>query len=253
VNPGGILEVDVGWGTTVPPEQAFDVTLALEADQSGVTERRTFPLSPDWPTSEWPAHTIVWGYYPLPVPSHVPTDTYALRLTLIDPKTGDARGKKTTLGMVSVEDRLCTFPTPQDATEMNAVFGTKLRLLGYEVKRDGDYLLVRLHWRSEQRIRTDYKVFVHVFDPETARPVVQDDARPHRGAYPTTFWGPAEVVEDPIPISLAGAPPGTYGLAVGVYDPTTMDRLPVISSQGAHADGRLELPGETVVIAADGR
>jgi len=251
VNPGGTLEVDVGWGTTAPQEEAFDVALALEADEKGITERRTYPLSPDWPTSEWPAHTIAWGYYPMSVPADVPTGTYALRLTLIDPKTEEARGKRTTLGTVSVEDRLCTFPIRQDATKMNAVFGNELRLLGYEVKRDGDYLLVRLHWRAEQRMKTDYKVFVHVFDPETSRPVAQDDARPHRGAYPTTFWGPAEVVEDPIPISLAGAPAGTYGLAVGVYDPTTMERLPVMSSQGLHADGRLELPGETVVIPAE--
>ena len=253
VSRGGALEVDVGWGTTAPQEQTFDVALTLGADEGGISERWTFPMSPDWPTREWPAHAIAWGYYPLSVPSGVPTGTYALSLALIDSTTGEAQGKTATVGTVEVVDQFCTFPTPSDVTETHALFDSKLRLLGYEVKREGDYLLVRLYWRSDQRMNVDYKVFVHVFDPETGRPVAQDDTRPHRGAYPTNLWGPGEVVEDPIPISLAEAPPGTYGLAVGVYDPATMERLPVVSDRGLHADGRLELPGETVVIEAGGR
>jgi hypothetical protein len=176
-----------------------------------------------------------------------------LRLVLIDSTTGEAQGKQDALGTVEVADDLCTFPTPSDAIETNAVFDNKLRLIGYEVKRNGDYLLVRLYWRADQRMNVDYKVFVHVFDPDTTRPVAQDDSRPHRGAYPTNLWGLSEVVEDPIPISLSGTPPGTYGLAVGVYDPATMERLPVISSLGTHADGRLELPGETVIVETRGR
>ena len=253
VNPGSVLEVDVGWGTTTPQQRTFDLALTLEGDGDSVSERWISQLSPDWPTSEWPVHAIAWGYYPLSISSSVPSRTYALRLALIDSTTGEAQGKQATLGMVEVADQLCTFPTPSDATTMNAVFDSRLRLLGYEVKRDGDYLLVRLYWRSEQRMNADYTVFVHVFDPETTRPVAQDDSRPHQGAYPTNLWGPGEVVEDPIPISLADAPPGTYGLAVGVYDPTTMERLPVTSSSGFQADGWLELPGETVVIEAAGR
>jgi hypothetical protein len=251
VNSGGVLEVDVAWGTTAPQEQAFDVALTLETSEGDVSERWTFPLSPDWPTSEWPAHALVWGYYPLSVPPSVPTGTYALRLNLIDQTTGDVQAQGATLGTVAVTDQLCVFPTPPGATKMNAVFDSRLRLLGYEVKRDGDYLLVKLYWRSDQRMNVDYKVFVHVFDPETTRPVAQDDSRPHRGAYPTNLWGPGEVMEDPIPISLAEAPPGTYGLAVGVYDPATMERLPVTTSKGCHADGRLELTGETVVIETE--
>jgi hypothetical protein len=39
---------------------------------------------------------------------------------------------------------------------------------------------------------------------------------------------------------------------VGVYDPATMERLAVTARDGFHADGRLELPGETVVIGGDG-
>ncbi|MGD2144945.1 MAG: hypothetical protein PVF54_10750, partial [Anaerolineae bacterium] len=253
LNPGRVLEVDVGWGTSAPPRQAFNVELALTSEERAVTEQQTYPLSPDWPTSEWPANAIAWGYYAFPFPSTLPTGRYTLRMALTDPATGVVQGKTAVLGTVVVDEEPCTFSTPSGAVGMNAVFGDELRLLGYERKRNGDYLLVKLHWRSEQRMETDYKVFVHVFDPETTRPVAQGDDRPHRGAYPTVFWGPGEVVEDAIPISLAEAPAGTYGLAVGVYDPATMERLAVTTSDGPHPDGRLELPGETVVIGGDGR
>jgi hypothetical protein len=100
-------------------------------------------------------------------------------------------------------------------------------------------------------MKVDYKVFVHVFDPNTGVPVAQDDAMPRRWTYPTTFWWPGEVVDDIIPISLAGLPPGTYGLAAGVYDPSTGERLSAIAGDGQPlVDGLLVLPGQTVEVEA---
>jgi hypothetical protein len=91
-------------------------------------------------------------------------------------------------------------------------------------------------------------VFIHVFDPATGIPVAQDDAMPHRNAYPTHYWGLEEIVEDPIVIYLDGVAPGTYGVAVGVYDAITGDRLTAVDGEGAvSADGRLILP-ETVTV-----
>ena len=102
-------------------------------------------------------------------------------------------------------------------------------------------------------METDYKIFVHVFDPAIQVPVAQDDAMPHRWAYPTTFWGPGEMVTDIIPISLKRVPAGIYGVAVGVYDPATLERLPVINEIGQpQSDSRLVLPGETVKVEKHG-
>jgi hypothetical protein len=132
---------------------------------------------------------------------------------------------------------------------MNAVFGDELRLLGYRLRQDPDRLMLTLYWHAEQRMETDYKIFVHVFDPKTKVPVAQDDAMPHRWGYPTRFWGPGEMVRDDIPIYLQGAPPGEYGVAVGAYDPQTMERLSVMDASGQrYDDGRLELSGETVEV-----
>jgi hypothetical protein len=98
---------------------------------------------------------------------------------------------------------------------------------------------------------TDYKIFVHVFDPETRQPVAQDDARPHRGAFRTPLWAPGEVVGDRIPISLAGVPAGSHGLAIGIHAPETMKRLSITAEDGSYRGDWLQLSGESVIIEPD--
>ena len=143
---------------------------------------------------------------------------------------------------VTVQPQVCNLATEPQATDVNALFGDDLHLSEYELRRNGRYLEIALYWRSQRRMDVDYKVFVHVFDPTTNVPVAQDDAMPHRWAHPTTLWWPGEMVKDRIPIYLEGVPPGTYGIAIGVYDPSTGERLTVVDSQGQSTDdGRLVL------------
>jgi hypothetical protein len=81
-------------------------------------------------------------------------------------------------------------------------------------------------------VDVSYKVFVHLIDPASGRPVVQDDAVPRRWTYPTTEWTRNEVVEDKIILPLDGVPQGHYDLVIGLYDPETGERLPAFSAQG---------------------
>jgi hypothetical protein len=78
----------------------------------------------------------------------------------------------------------------------------------------------------------DYKVFVHLLDPATEVIVAQDDAMPRQNQYPTSWWAEGEVVSDEITLSLKDVPPGRYRLALGVYDPQTMDRLAAVGPDG---------------------
>jgi hypothetical protein len=196
---------------------------------------------------------VAWGYYALRVPPSLPAGTYTITLALVDAATGALQGQPAVAGRVMVSPSPCAFDTPPGTVGTNALFGDDLRLLGYQLRHPGSKLKLTLHWRSERRMETDYKIFVHVFDPATGVPVAQDDAMPHRGAYPTKFWGPGEAVEDVIPISLRGVLAGGYGIAVGVYDPATMERLPVIDGAGRpQPDGRLVLPGETIQVEEPG-
>ncbi len=249
LNPGGVLEVDVGWGTTAAPGQDFHVELALVSDE-GMQDFQSFP---NFGSLNWAANTVAWRYYTLYTPPSLPTGIHTVTLGLMDPATGTSVGQPVSVGRVQVSQTPCTFPIPQDAVSVNAVFGNDLRLLGYRRQHDGDRLTLTLYWRSERRMEIDYKIFVHVFDPATGVPVAQDDAMPRRWAYPTTFWEPGELVEDVIPISLQKAPAGVYGVAVGVYDPATTERLPVVDETGQlQPDGRLVLPEEMIKVEGQG-
>jgi hypothetical protein len=249
VNPGRLLEVDVVWGTTAPPGRNLDARLALATEDGTMRYEQVFPLSPGWRVQKWPVNAVAWGYYTLRVPPSLHGGVYAITLTLVDPATGAAQGRAMQVGQVTVSEGTCTFPVPAGAVEVNALFGDDLRLLGYQQAREGDQLALTLHWRSERRMESDYMVFVHVFDPVSGLRAAQDDSMPLRWTYPTTFWEPGEVVRDEIPLSLEEAPAGVYGIVVGVYDPTTMERLLVIDGTGRlQPDAQVLLPGGTVEV-----
>ncbi|MCE7986847.1 MAG: DUF2029 domain-containing protein [Caldilinea sp. CFX5] len=86
----------------------------------------------------------------------------------------------------------------------------------------------RLHltllWRGRQPISRDYTVFLHLVDAN-GQMVGQWDQMPGAGAAPTATWQPNQVIVDDyqLPFQLTGAAP--YQLLVGLYDPTTGQRL----------------------------
>jgi hypothetical protein len=62
------------------------------------------------------------------------------------------------------------------------------------------------------------------------------DGIPAGGARPTSGWLAGEVVTDAHELRLdAGAPPGEYTLAVGLYDAASGLRLPLLGADGQAA------------------
>lgn len=93
-----------------------------------------------------------------------------------------------------------------------------------------DRLHLTLLWRSQVAAAADYTVFVHVVDSR-GQMVGQWDQVPGAGAMPTTTWAVNQVIVDDyqIPLQLtAGAP--SYQILVGLYAPTTGERLAILSS-----------------------
>jgi hypothetical protein len=85
-------------------------------------------------------------------------------------------------------------------------------------------------------METSYTVFTHLLD-EAHQVRGQQDNPPVGGRYPTTLWVPDEVVVDEYALAIhPDAPPGTYLIEVGMYDPSTMQRLPVQDPTGAAGD-----------------
>ena len=48
--------------------------------------------------------------------------------------------------------------------------------------------------------------------------------------YPTSWWAPGEVFSDTVQVDLAGLAPGSYTVTVGLYEPESGMRLPVLLS-----------------------
>ena len=121
-------------------------------------------------------------------------------------------------------------------TFLDAVFGDQIQLLGYGLKREGDVLKIDLAWKALRNIERNYKVFAHVFDPQTETIVAQWDAMPRNNAYPTSRWIAGEVVTETLTIPLTNVLQGDYRIALGLYEPA--GRLPASGTIGVDADNQ---------------
>lgn len=137
-------------------------------------------------------------------------------------------------------------------TRQPTTFAEGLHLQGFRLGRGedqmgptslspGDVLALSLYWRAEGPTQQPLTVFTHLLGPD-GQLYGQWDNPPVRGTYPTTDWLPGEEVVDQyeIPVNPA-APPGEYRVMVGLYDPSTGIRLPVLASDGQVAGDSVTL------------
>ncbi|MEZ4865184.1 MAG: glycosyltransferase 87 family protein [Caldilineaceae bacterium] len=105
---------------------------------------------------------------------------------------------------------------------------------------DGDRLYMTLFWQSSMPITTAYTVFVHVMDAQGAL-VGQWDQPPAAGVAPTTSWEANHLVPDDYNVPLSPGGSGPLTIYVGMYDPVSGARLPILQSADAVTDNRLHL------------
>ncbi|MGD2145145.1 MAG: hypothetical protein PVH41_00450 [Anaerolineae bacterium] len=250
LGPGQPFWVDVGWGAIASPHKDWAVRLRLVSETGTTWLDQSETLSEVWPTGEWPANTIAKARYRVDSDVGTPSGVYRVMLSLTDLSSPAGHGRETHLGDLTVSRERCRAFAPRGSTGVNALFGSKLRLLGYRLRHREDGgpvpgMDLTLLWRSEQLMDTDYKVSVEVLDPDSGRPVARDDAMPVRWAYRTSYWGKGEVVTDVIPLSMENVPAGLYNVAVTVYNPDSGKRLPVLDSGGdLQPRGRTLLPDQ---------
>ncbi|MCS6840856.1 MAG: glycosyltransferase family 39 protein [Roseiflexus sp.] len=87
----------------------------------------------------------------------------------------------------------------------------------------GDAVRIELHWRVVASPERDLFLFAHLLDINN-RIVAQHDGPLAR--IPTSAWQPGETYRSRAAVlAPPGAPPATYRLVIGVYDPRTGERL----------------------------
>ncbi len=96
----------------------------------------------------------------------------------------------------------------------------------------GQWVRFTLTWRSETTPPGDFTVFTQFIGPD-GQVWGQHDNPPVGGWYPTLLWRPGEIVTDDYAVRLdPAAPPGDYRLVVGMYNPTTGERVAVTKGTG---------------------
>jgi hypothetical protein len=128
-----------------------------------------------------------------------------------------------------------------------------IELLDDEIVQHSGQLEVKLTWRDNPlapatadsgnaRRNEDGIVFVHLYNRTNAQPVAQIDRRPEGGVLPPGNWLPG-IIHDSYTLDLSNVPPGTYTVAIGLYDAVTKTRYHVsgsefdpLTGQGVDAD-----------------
>jgi hypothetical protein len=96
-----------------------------------------------------------------------------------------------------------------------------IRLAGYDLATAtvtaGNPITITLHWQAIQPLDRDYTSYAHLVN-SAGQGLTQSDQRPGGDFYPSRYWQPGEIVRDRhVFIVPATAPPGQYGLRVGLY------------------------------------
>ena len=167
----------------------------------------------------------------------------------------DAAGQPAPFGALTIRQRQTDLLTEADVTianRLDVTFDSGVRLLGYELSgaaRPGEALALTLYWSADRPLPQRYKVFTHMlgetFNADGGNFLWgQSDAEPAANTRPTTGWRAGEVIVDEhtIPIA-ADAPPGTYTIEVGLYEPVGGGRLAVIGEDGG-------VVGDHVIVTA---
>lgn len=124
-----------------------------------------------------------------------------------------------------------------ESLRSRATFGGKIALISGTVStgnrgsvttfHPGDQLNVALRWRSLASVKGNFTVFVHVLGPDQ-KIWGQHDSPPLHGAFPTGSWNAGEELIDRYAITLSpNAPTGEYRIEVGMYVPSSGQRLVV--------------------------
>lgn len=126
------------------------------------------------------------------------------------------------------------------APPVPARFGTGISLDAIQLVRGhvrrGDAVVLLLYWRNTGRISKDYSVFVHLVDANGTNQAGYD-GQPRQGYSPTSKWRNGERLADSAVIQIdSSIPAGEYVLELGLYDPSTMERLTLNDARGSSGD-----------------
>jgi 4-amino-4-deoxy-L-arabinose transferase-like glycosyltransferase len=245
VTPGGDpVEFVLYWMVSQPTDRdLLSAVNILGRNNQTVGRVNRYPAGGMVPTSMWETGQIWRDVYRLfPSADAAGPAQLKIRATIYDPiqksdLTAYGPDEKPIDLLLVGEARLEGDRKELSATnELDVTLADGIRLQGYDLNPDnprpGDSLELTLLWQATATPSQDYTVFIHLID-STGNQVAGADAPPVNGDYPTTFWLAGERILDKHSLLLpANLTSGKYSLAVGMYNPITGARVPLVDGTG---------------------
>lgn len=261
---GDTLEITLFWQALADLDEDYQLTVQLQGEGGRSYGAIEQSLShPAYPTSSWRQGELVRGLHRLAIPASALSNGHCLILgvnravdgqPLSVRRWGVSWGDTYRFCPITVEARPHqTQPPASIGYRMSMRLGETARFLGYDLDRQqvsaGDSLHLTLYWQALAETSTSYTVFTHLIDDQN-RIWGQKDSIPGKGSMPTTGWLPGEYITDQYEITVRpDTPTDSYVIEVGMYDATTMIRLPVFDAQGTGIGDRILLEATPVDVS----
>lgn len=202
-----------------------------------------------WPTSQWEPGEIYADQYYVPIVDYADTPVRAqIKVGVLDENPEDEHdtaemiaisptGEEiplVTVGAARVvaEDPLEFTPTHK----VNAHMADFVTFEGYDMidtTPTDTWLDATLYWRAEGTPSADYTVFFQLLNTDFEL-IASGDSPPLHGDYPTSWWLAGQQIMERRGLYVpADTPAGRYMIAVGLYNPVTGARMPLLEGGDA--------------------
>lgn len=221
--PGDLATFTLYWQTANPPTQAPEFVLELLGrSQTVVGNLHSYHGRGLYPATFWPPDQIVADRFSLPIRDDAVTPVLA-------PAFVGIVGEESRVAVGNVKIVPADWPDP--AGPPLAMLGDGIWLTQAKLSQTtavpGDTVTIDVQWQVDTAPGRALTTLIHLAPPNTP-PLVTGDSPPLAGSYPTTVWAAGEVINDQyqltIPADLAN---GRYPIWIGMYDPNTLERMPL--------------------------
>jgi hypothetical protein len=226
VTQDGWVNARVRWGATQALAEDYEVCFKLINSTRITQQVDCFPLSTEWPSSQWSENEMVESVYDIRISPYLMAGTYTLEAEIPE-LMQHGQMLLTTLQYLAI-------PRSFDADLDMAVYANwenNIELADFELSPTEDQnLLIDLTWIAQERMDQSYKLFVQLIESQTRELVAQVDTIPRDWQYPTNWWETNEIITDTLTIPIPELGDGSYQLWIGWYDNSTEDRMIVETS-----------------------
>jgi Dolichyl-phosphate-mannose-protein mannosyltransferase len=251
---GQPLDVTLFWQAKTPVRDNYILFVHL-LDRNGnpVAGQDEFPLAEGYRTYEWQPNELILTHTALNIPGDAQPGPYKLEVGFylgydINPVNTISESGQVTGNRAYIENIKLSRPIvqiPANATPTQIDFGDEVSLASYRIDNlpDGTQpLRLTLWWRGLQPASVPWTEFFHLTPATDNTSLVgQLDHELTGGEYPPTIWDKDEVVEEQIEIQSGPLDAGKYDVWMGLYNPNTQERAPVLSGPGPTQDNRTRL------------